>query len=223
MSKFSTPIESLESRRLMSASLGGLFNPTVAEDRLVVQADLLKFRYDALAAEVTLFADRTALKGDDVKAATTVTPLIKKLYTDATAMRTTLLEDRLAERANVLKDESVIVLDLRQILIDRGNSTAVAADRVKLKTDRITAQNDMIAGINSRLATRQAAHDELVSDGAAILAAASTDSNASAQLKTDLTTWVNDFDAKLGTMETDLINLGNARTKLSADLTASLA
>jgi hypothetical protein len=220
---FSKPIESLESRTLMSvSSLHSVFNPTILADRLEVRADLLTFRSDFLSADATLLSERIAIKNDNVKAATTVTPLLKKLHTDLTTMRTQLLEDRLTEKANVLKDESTIALDLLQLVKDHGNASAVAADKVKLKTDRITAQNDMIAGLNSRIATRQSAHDLLVADGAAILAAANTDPNASAQLRTDLTTWVNTADAKLNTMETDLTNLAAARTKLSNDLTASL-
>jgi len=211
-------IETLESRQLLSASV---FNATVAADRLAVRADLLQFRADFLSADATLLSDRTALKNDNVKAATTVVPLIKKLHTDAKTMGTQLLQDRLTERSNVLKDESVIVGDLVQILKDRGNATAVAADKTKLKADRVALQNDMIAGINTRLATRQAAHDQLVADGAAILTAAQTDPNASAQLKTDLTNWVNSFDSKLNTAQTDLTNLANARTKLANDLAAS--
>src|SRR5665213_472671 len=143
MSKFVTPIESLETRTLMSASgAGALFNPTVAADRLVVRADLLRFRSDGLAADAALISDRVALRGDNVKAATTVTPLIQKLHADVKTMRVELQQDRLNEKVNVLKDESVILLDLRKIIIDRGNPTTVAADRVTLKTDRITLQND---------------------------------------------------------------------------------
>jgi hypothetical protein len=223
MSKFSTPIESLESRRLLSASLGGLFNPTVAADRLVVQADLLKFRSDALAADAALLSDRTALKGDDVKAATTVTPLIQKLHTDVKTMRLALLGDRLTEKSNVLLAESKVVLELRQIILDHGNASAIAADRVQLKTDRIAVQNAMIAGINTRIATRQAEHDQLFADGAAIEAAASTDPNASSQLKVDISTWIGNVDGKLTTMQADLTKLGADRTTLAAAMTASLS
>src|SRR5438067_1498262 len=101
--------EALESRRLMSAGTSAIFNSTVKLDRLQVRADLLKFRADALAANVTLLSDRKALKGDNVAAATTVTPLIQTLHTDAKQMRLQLKLDRLTEAGNALTDEAVIV------------------------------------------------------------------------------------------------------------------
>jgi hypothetical protein len=213
--------ETLESRVLMSAGTSAVFDSTVKLDRLVIKADLLKFRTDAFAADVTLLSDRKALKGDNVAAATTVTPLIKTLHTDGANMRLQLKEDRLTEASNALADESVIVKDLIQILHDKGNATALAADRAKLKSDRIQLQNDLIAGLNSRIATRQTFHDTLFNDCQAINVAAQTDPNASAKLKTDVQTWTTDVETKLNTMASDLQSIETARTKLVADLTAS--
>ena len=213
--------ETLESRVLMSAGTSAVFNSTVKLDRVVIKVDLLKFRADAFAANVTLLSDRKALKGDNFAAATTVTPLIQTLHTDGKDMRLQLLQDRLTEASNALADESVIVGDVRQILRDRGNPTALLTDRAKLKSDRIQLQNDLIAGLDSRIATRQTFHDMLFNDCQAINAAAQTDPNASAKLKTDVQTWTANVEAKLNTMASDLQSIETARTKLVADLTAS--
>jgi hypothetical protein len=212
--------ETLESRTLFSAST--VFDPTVKLDRLHVRIDLLKFRADSLAGTATLISDRLNLRHDNVAAATTVTPLIANLKSDAKQMRVALQIDRLNEAANALADESVIVTDLKQIILDRHNPDALVVDRAKLKTDRIHLQSDLIAGLDSRIATRQSYHDTLFNDGKAIVAAVQTDPNASATLKTDVQTWIADADVKLDKMAADLLTLTADRTKLVADLTASL-
>ena len=213
-------VEQLESRQLLSAS-PAVFNLTVRLDRLQVRVDLLKFRADTLSADATLLSDRISLRGDDVAAATTVVPLIAKLHTDVKTMRVQLLSDRLAEASNALRDESVIVGDLRQILLDKGNATALAADHAKLTNDRITLQNDLIAGLNTRIATRQSFYNTLFADGQAIQAAVLTDPNASPKLKADVAKWLIDGGNKLNTMLADLNKLVADRTKLVNDLTAS--
>jgi hypothetical protein len=201
-------------------SVSPVFNATVRLDRLQVRADLVKFRFDALSANITLMSDRIALRGDNLAAAMTIAPLITKLHSDLKQMRTQLLADRLAERSNALRDESVIVADLRQILLDRNNPTALATDRAKLKNDRITLQNDLIAGLDARIATRQSFHDTLFADGQAISAAAQTDPNASDKLKSDIAKWLSDGAAKLNTMEADLTKIAADRAQLVSDLTA---
>lgn len=211
--------ETLESRTLLSAT--GLYNAAVRADRLQVRADLLRFRADALSASATLLNDRIALKGDDVAAATTVTPLIAKLKSDIGQMRLTLKADRLNEAAVVLADQLLIVGDLRKILADRGNPDAVAADRATLKSHRIQLQNDLIDGLNTRLTTRQNAYTTLFNDGQAIVAAVQTDPGASDKLKADVQTWIADGSAKLNTLAADLQKLVADRTTLVADLTAS--
>ncbi len=153
-------------------------------------------------------------------AATTVTPLLTQLKNDAKAMRTALKVDRLTEAANALADESVIALDLKQIILDKGNTSALAADRAKLQADRVKLQSDLIAGLDSRIATRQSYHDTLFNDTQAILAAANTDPNASDKLKADVQTFVTDVDGKLDKMAADLTKLSADRTKLVADLSA---
>jgi hypothetical protein len=212
-------VETLECRTLLSAA--HVFDPTVKLDRLQVRVDLLKFRADALAGTAAILSDRVALKGDNVAAATTVPPAIAKLHTDAKAMRTALQIDRLTEAAAVLSDQSVIALDLRQIILDRKDPAALATDHTKLRADRITLQNDLIAGLDTRIATRQSYHDTLFADGSAIVAAANSDPNATDKLKADVQTWVTDIDKKLDKMSADLTKLAADRTKLVADLTAA--
>jgi len=174
-----------------------------------------------LAGSAAILSDRVTLKGDNVAAATTVPPTIATLKSDAKAMRTALQIDRLTEASNALADESVIVKDLRQIILDRKDPTALVTDRATLKTDRIKLQTDLIAGLDSRIATRQTYHDMLFADGAAIVAATNSDPNATDKLKTDVQTWITDLDSKLDKMSTDLTKVQADRTKLVADMTAS--
>ncbi len=159
--------ETLESRVLMSVAL----NTQVALDRLQIRADLLKFRSDCAANTAMLLGDTAAIKSDDPKHAATIIPLLKTFRQDVKTMARQLRLDRLTEAANVLADESVIVRDLRTVLADKGNKTAETADHAKLLTDRIKLQNDMIAGLNSRIATRQADDTAIFADGQAIVTA----------------------------------------------------
>jgi hypothetical protein len=209
-------IEALESRTLLSATPSA----TAKLDRLQIRVDLLKFRADAFAGSAAILSDRLSMKADNVAAATTVTPLLTQLKNDAKAMRTALKVDRLTEAANALTDEATIATDLKQIILDKGNATALVTDQAKLKADRVQLQNDLIAGLDSRIATRQSYHDTLFNDTQAILAAANTDPNASAKLKTDVQTFVTDVDAKLDKMAADLTQIANDRAKLVADLSA---
>src|ERR1700733_13305414 len=131
--------ETLESRTFLSISP---ISTQVAADRLQVRADLLQFRSDVLSNSATILGDVTALKADGLKNDPTFVPLFKQLHTDLQHMWTQLRIDRLTEAGNVLHDQSVIMTELRQILIDHGNPTAVAADKTQLLTDRIQLQND---------------------------------------------------------------------------------
>ena len=135
-------------------------------------------------------------------------------------MGTALRIDRLTEAANALADQSVIAGDLKQILLDKGDATALAADRAKLHADRLQLQNDLLAGLDARIATRQSYHDTLFNDTQAILAAANTDPNASDKLKANVQTFVTDVDGKLDKMSADLTKVAADRAKLVADLSA---
>lgn len=218
-----TMIEGLESRVFLSTTPTApvLFNPAVRADRLEVKAALLKFRSDIFACDAKLVRDTTALRKNTAKGDTSLDASLAQLHTDVQAMRSALRVDRLTESANALADESAIKLDIRQIIKDRGNATAVAADRVKLQADRIQLQNDLIAGLDSRVATRQAAEMTLSNDTDAIVNAANADPGASAAMKTAALTFGTDKATCNTTFAADLAGIAAARAQLVADLTAA--
>ena len=214
-------IEALEARTLFSGTAASIaLSAAVRADQLQVREDLLQFRSDAVGCTLTLLQDISAIKKDDLHDAKTVLPLVMKFRKDVRAMSMQLRLDRLAERQNALADESVIVGDLRKLLLDRGNPTAHAADRAKLLADRIKLQNDLIAGLNSRLATRQNDYNTIVADGQAVVTVAQSDPNASPQLVADLQKWTSDKTTCMNTITGDLQKLIADRTQLVADLTA---
>ncbi len=139
---------------------------------------------------------------------------------DNKALGLALREDRLVQSANALADQSVIKLDILQILKDKGNATAETTDHSKLANDRVTLQNDLIAGINSRIATRQAAQTTIANDTAAIVTAAdadTTDPNQTA-LTAAVSAFSTDRNEKLAALTTDLAAVEAARTQLMTDL-----
>jgi hypothetical protein len=213
-------IENLESRVLLSSS-AAVFNPTIKADRLAVRADLLKFRSDIFASESKLLLDTQALKKNVAKGDTSLVAPFAQLHTDVKATRLALQQDRLAESAATLADESVIKLDLLQILKDRKDATAEAADHAKLMTDRIKLQTDVIAGLDSRIATRQAQLPVISADVDAIVTAANNDPNASPALKSAASVFATDRTARITTLTSDLQTISTARAKLVADLTAA--
>jgi hypothetical protein len=212
-------LEGLESRVLLSST--PVFNATVAADRLAVRADLLKFRSDVFACAATLLGDRTAILKNIAKGDTSLVTPFQTLRADLRAMHTALREDRLKEAADALADESTIKLDLRQILLDKGNPTAEAADHDKLHSDRIQLQNDLIAGLDARIATRQSYLTTISDDVDAIVTAANNDPNASDALKAAVATFAADRTNCLTTLNADLQTIDAARAQLVADLTAA--
>ena len=217
MKRFLKQIEVLESRRMMSASP---FNAAVAADRLEVRVDLLKFRADAAVGAAAVLHDLATMKGDGLAKATTVTPLIKQFHTDLKSMGQTLFSDRLTEKVAALTDEVMIVKELQKIFTDRKNPAAKASDETALTTDRVQLQTDLIAGLDARIATREAAEVTIDNDVAAINSAASSDPNASAKLKTDMAKLLADRTAKMATLTADLQKLEGDRTTLSTALSA---
>jgi hypothetical protein len=213
-------VEVLESRTLMSAA-PFLFDKPVKADRAVVRAELGKFSADIAACNAILTRDRQTMTREGLNSVPGIAPLITQYKTDLTAMRTALKEDRLAESANALADESVIKLDIRQILIDKKNTTAEATDHAKLRADRITLQNDLIAGLDSRIATRMTDEGTVSTDAANIADAVAADTTASAGLVGATGKFSADKTAELAKFMTDLTNIANARATLVADLTAA--
>ena len=212
-------VETLETRVLMSAT-AKVFDPAVAEDRLVVRADLLKFRADLASSSAVLLADTTAIRANDAGQKATLAPLFLQLHTDVRTMTTTLREDRLNESAATLGDESTIAKALEQALVDRKNPTAEAADQAALHTDRLQLQTDFIAGLNARIATRQADETTIFNDVNTIITTVQSDTTASPALVTAVNKFATDRTARLTTIDADLAAILAARTQLSADLTA---
>jgi hypothetical protein len=209
--------ETLESRLLMSASTNAALSAAVQTDRLQVQVDLLKFRADCLYSSSTMLSDILKIKADAGGKIPAVAPAVAKMHCDLNAMHQALFADRLTEAENVYADESVIAGARLKCLEDKGTS-AETADRAALLADRIKLQNDMIAGLNARLATRQADYTQIFADGQTVIAAVQSDTNAA--VVADVTKYVNDKATWMTTLSGDLQNLINDRTQLVADLTA---
>lgn len=210
-------METLESRQLMSASV---LSSQILADHLQIKADLLQFKSDIVAGELTMLNDCKALKADDVGQDTILAPLFKTLRTDVKAMQAQLLIERLGQKANVLADESKIATDQIQFIEDKGNKTARAADRATLLADHIQLQDDDIAGLDARIATRMSYETTLTNDLTAIFTAVQSDSGASAQVIADVTQFTTDRANLLTTLTADLNKLAADRTQLVTDLTA---
>lgn len=204
----------------MSAT--ALFSPALREDQLQITADLAQFRSDCLHDTALLMGDITTIKADDPKQVTTLGPLVKKMRADMSAMRTQLAEDRYAQFSAMAADESLIFKEMEQMIIDRKDPTALAADRSQLLADGIKFQDDAIAGLNTRIATRTSAYTTLFADAQAIVTAVDSDTGASSALQAAVTKWGTDKTMSLNTMTTDLAKLVADRTKLATDLTTAL-
>ena len=211
--------ETIESRLLMSAA-PTLFDATVRADRLAVRVDLLKFRIDILTTDAKLSADLQAVKHSVPKGDTSLVAPFATLHTDQKAMNLALQEDRLTESANALSAEATVKLDLLQILKDKHNTTAEAADHAKLLTDRVAVQTALINGLDARIATRTTDEATISTDTAAIVTAANSDPAATAAMQTAVSTFATDRVAKLNQLTADLQAIQTARTNLSDALTA---
>jgi hypothetical protein len=219
MNRATKPFETLEHRTLMSATL---FSTAVTHDRAEIHADFVKLNSDLYADAKTLLTDNHALKVDHVHQNTVLQPLVATLRTDVLTFQLTLKTDRLAEAENVVADELVVVNELKQMLKDKGNATALAADKLALKADRVQLNTDEVAGLTQRLTDRQTETNTILSDSAAILIALPT-SGASAQLTADVTQWLGDKNASLSKVTVDLQKISADRSQLILDLNAELS
>ena len=61
------------------------------------------------------------------------------------------------------------IATVKQLKADKGNESAVKADRAKLLADRIKLQQDMVAGLTARLTDRQNAYTTIFNDCQAIV------------------------------------------------------
>lgn len=210
-------VENLETRTVLSVSPVSM---AVAADRLTVRADLLQFRLDALKGAITIQGDVNALKTAGAKKDPTLAPLFAQLKTDQQAMRKELQSDRLTQATNVLKDQIGILGTLKQIALDHGNADAIAADRETLRTQRVQLQTDEIAGLTTRINTRQAGLTTISADLDAITTAAAALSNPAPGLVDAVNQFSTDRVTLLGTLTSDLTKISADRTQLVADLTA---
>jgi len=210
-------VEMLEVRALMSVSP---VDSQVAADRAQIKTDLQKFESDCTAVTTTLQADIQALAAADLKQDKTLAPLFKTFHSDVNSMLSQLKADNLAEGSAVTKDQAVIVAELEKIAADQGNKKALEADYIVLRADRIQLQNDEIAGLDSRLSTRQTDYNTLFNDLNKITSALASDTGASAALKADVNRFLGDRTRALDTLDGDLNKLVADRTKLVTDLTA---
>jgi hypothetical protein len=197
-----------------------VFNFAVTADRLVARADLLHFESDILANDAKLLIDIQNIKKNVAKGDTSLKAPFAQLHADVGKMSTTLKEDRLTEAANALADESAIDLAYVQILKNKGNAAAEAADHTALRNDRIKLQNDLIAGLDSRIATREADEATISADTQAIVTAADNDPGATIGLKAAAATFAGDRVACINTLTADLQTISAARATLVAALTA---
>jgi hypothetical protein len=216
-------LHTLESRTLFTATpLPALFDAAVLADRVAVRIDLLHFEADILAGSARLLADRKALKTAAPRGDTSLVAPFAQLAADNKTMQATLKADRLTESANALADESVIKLDILQIKKDKGNATAEAAAQTKLTNDRITLQTALIAGLDSRIATRTADAATITNDVNAIVTAADNDPAATQAFAAKAAVFAAQSTAILDKLTADLATITAARTKLVADLTAEI-
>jgi hypothetical protein len=212
-------IEAVESRVFLSAA-PIVISTAVKADQLTVRGQLLKFESDALLSEVKLINDTTAIKKSLTKGDTSLVTPFKNLRADSKSLGMALRADRLAQAANALADESTIKLDLLQILKDKNSGASLTADKAKLLSDRVKLQNDLVAGLDSRIATRQADEMTITNDTQAIVTAEEADPLATAALNTAVTTFQTDRNGRLATLTSDLQTVEAARTQLSNDLAA---
>ena len=213
-------IESLESRTLLSASA---INSQVAIDRLEVKADFLKFRADIAANSATLLGDAQTLKNDGLYKDPTLKPFFQALHKDVTGIHQQLLADNLNEKVNVLQDQILIVKEQIQILKDKasGNTAAVTADQALILQDRVKLQDDEIAGLNTRIQTRENDLSELSTAVSNLVTAVEADPSAAAQAAIpDVQKFATDRDNAFTTLTSDLDTLMVARTTLSNALMA---
>ena len=208
-------LEPLESRLLMSVSPVDL---QVTLDQAQVTADLVKFRADAAGCDVTLLAVCQALKLAGLGNNATMLSLFTTLHTDLTQMQAQLAADRLAQSVAVLQAQANVNTDIERMIVNRDNPTALTADRALLLRDRVAVQQDDIAGLNTRIATRQTDYNTISADLQAISTAAWGDAGVSHRLTLAVQKFDADRTAKLATMMTDLTKVQTDRTTLSNDL-----
>ena len=211
--------ESMESRMLLSASP---VSTQVSLDRFAIKEDLLKFKADSISCTATLLADLKAMRADGLSSDSSLMNQFVTFHTDVKNMWAQLAAQRLAETSKVLGDEANILADKAKLIADKaaGDTAAVKADRARLLDDRVQLQTDEIAGLNNRLAVREADYNTIFNDLSVIESAVSNGTNASSALQGDVQQFLTDRRDGLNTMGTDIQAVITARVQLKADLIA---
>jgi hypothetical protein len=216
MDRASMMMEPMESRRLLSASA------TLLSDRAAIAADIAAGAATAAAQGVIVAADHAVLKADDIRANTTIEPLLLQLHNDYVYWTDKLASSVATQQANVAAAQAVVLAEKAKIVSDaNAGATVLAADQRQLTNDKIAVQQAYTAGLQARLADRADAAAAFTTDDNAITAALPGSGLTSTE-KTAVTTFI---DAKAtafadGTSahETTLA----AREKLITDLQATL-
>jgi hypothetical protein len=214
-------IEPLESRVLMSASLASrALSQAVIDDRSQIRADLLKFRTDAFSCFATTSHDLNAITAAHPGNASTVLPPIRRMRKDLSQVRSALASDHLADRSNVVADESLIIAKRRRVLLDHDKPAALVTDRQLLSAGLIRLQQDMLAGLDMRIAARQSDYNTIFNDGQVIINAVQSDPVGGTKVQGALATFVNDRTACINTLMPELQLVAADREQLATDLTA---
>jgi hypothetical protein len=134
-----------------------------------------------------------------------------------------LKNDRLAESAAALQDESTIKLAILQIRKDKTNAdpSVEVTDHTSLKNDRIQLQTDLLAGLDARIATRQGFENTISADTQAIVTAGQNDPQATTPFSDAIDKFAADRVTRIDVLTGDLQTIAAARQKLANDLTAS--
>lgn len=214
-------IEPLESRVLLSASLASrALSQAVIADRAQIHTDLLKFRMDAFSCFARTSHDLNAITAAHPGNAATVLPPIRRMRKDLSQIRAALEGDHLADRSNVVADESLIFAKRRRILLDQNKPAALATDKQSLSAGLIKLQQDMISGLDMRIAARQSDYNTVFNDGQVVITAVQGDPTAGTKVHGALATFMNDRTACINTLMPELQSVAADREQLATDLSA---
>jgi hypothetical protein len=218
----STLIESLESRRLLSAvGPPTVFDAAVRADEVHVNQDFSKFKKDAFHSDSAMQRDAAKIKSSNLSQAPTVKSLVASFDVALLEAHADLQADHLTEPKTVVADEKAILAEQKKLAHDHGNATAVTADQAQLLTDRNPVKTDLDTAISDRFTARENLFNTILNDASSIVTAVKADTQASTglaaaeqQLNTDSTNCGN-------ILSTDLQQAGTDATQLDTDLTAS--
>ncbi len=194
--------ESLESRRMMSASPA-----TISDDLQAIRDDRTALNSHRAALITTLRTDALALRAAILQRSDDVAPLRQQFLDDRAAGLATIQADRSALVATLLADRQTLLEDRVSINSHRHDATALAADLTKFSNDRITFINDRTAGVNTIIASSTSLRATLINDRHSIVTFLTTDTAA-------MTTCRQQYSDDLANGETEL---NDDRTQLIAD------